>query len=178
MNAADPSPQRILVYGVTGSGKSHTARHLADIHGLPLVLADDLSWQPGWRQVEPQRQREMFAELADGDRWVFDTAYGIWLDIVLPRADLIVALDYPRWFSLQRLLRRTVRRMVTREKVCNGNVESLRQAFSSDSILIWHFRSFARKHRRIQAFTQDPAIAPTLVFRRSSGLERWLDELV
>jgi len=34
---------------------------------------------------------------------VLDTAYGAWLDVVLPRVDLVVGLDYPRWFFLQRV---------------------------------------------------------------------------
>lgn len=53
-------PQRILVYGVTGSGKSHAAQRLADIHRLPLVLADELAWKPGWQlhDSEPARPDE------------------------------------------------------------------------------------------------------------------------
>ncbi|MGB3828471.1 MAG: adenylate kinase [Ornithinimicrobium sp.] len=176
MSTTDPTPRRILVYGVTGSGKSHAARRIAELRGLPLVLADEVAWQPGWQQLEPERQREVFAALAAGDRWVFDTAYGIWLDVVLPRVDLIVALDYPRWFSLQRLLRRTGRRIVTREPICNGNAESLRMAFSRDSIIAWHFRSFPRKRRRIRTWAQDPASPPMRRFRRARHLNRWLDD--
>ncbi|BCW70380.1 hypothetical protein NicSoilB8_14240 [Arthrobacter sp. NicSoilB8] len=52
-----------------------------------------------------------------------DSAYGGWRDLVLARAELVVALDYPRWLSLSRLVRRTVRRIVTGPVVCNGNRE-------------------------------------------------------
>ncbi|MBA3782459.1 MAG: hypothetical protein H0X12_11490 [Nocardioides sp.] len=48
-----------------------------------------------------ERQRELIGDVVATDRWVLDTAYGAWLDVVLPRVDLNVALDYPRWFSLQ-----------------------------------------------------------------------------
>lgn len=174
MNTPPSAPQRILVYGVTGSGKSHAARRIAEIHGLPLVLADELAWQPGWRQVDAAAQREIFTRLVAGDRWVFDTAYGIWRDVVLSRVDLIVALDYPRWLSLSRLLTRTVHRMVTREPVCNGNVESVRQVFSRDSIIVWHFRSFTRKRRRIREWSSEPAGPPILTFGRPRDLDRWL----
>jgi adenylate kinase family enzyme len=68
------------VYGVTGSGKSTLARELARLHHVPLVLADELAWQPGWVQLPLAEQRELFSELAAGDEWVFDTAYGAWLD--------------------------------------------------------------------------------------------------
>lgn len=73
MNDAHPSPRRILVYGVTGSGKSQTATRLAGLHHLPLVLADDVAWQPGWRQVEPtvsQRPRPGLRRPQDLERWL------------------------------------------------------------------------------------------------------------
>ncbi len=175
MTLSGPTPQRILVYGVTGSGKSSGATRISEKFGLPLVLADEVAWQPGWQQVEPERQREIFTALAADEQWVFDTAYGIWIDVVLHRVDLIVALDYPRWFSLQRLLRRTARRMVTREPVCNGNFESLRMVLSKDSIIVWHFRSFPRKRRRIRAWATDPTAPPMHRLRRPRDLERWLE---
>jgi len=54
----------------------------------------------GARAAIPSRR---FAAVAAQDRWVLDTAYGAWLDVVLPRVDLVVGLDYPRWFFLQRV---------------------------------------------------------------------------
>ena len=109
--------QRILVYGVTGSGKSTAATRIADRTGLPLTLVDELTWQPGWVPVPEERQRHVFAEVVAEDRWVLDTAYGAWLDVVLPRVQLVVALDYPRWSSLQRLVRRTLMRPIDQRPV-------------------------------------------------------------
>ena len=62
------APHRILVYGVTGSGKSTLARELARLHNVPLVLADELAWRPGWIKLPPTEQRELFSELAAGDQ--------------------------------------------------------------------------------------------------------------
>ncbi len=74
---------------------------------------------------------------------MLDTAYGHWRDVVLPRTELIVALDYPRLVSLARLLRRALRRVVTRELARNGNRESHGQALSSQSVVARHFRCFS-----------------------------------
>lgn len=68
-----------------------------------------------------------------------------------PHAEVIVALDYPRWLSLARLLRRTWRRVRDSQPVCNGNIETWAQVFGRDSIIVWHFTSFARKRARIRA---------------------------
>ena len=76
--------RRILVYGVTGSGKSTAAQRIAARTGLPPTLADELTWAPGWVPVAEDEQRRRMAAVVAQDRWVLDTAYGAWLDVVLP----------------------------------------------------------------------------------------------
>ena len=132
----DPRPSRVLVYGVTGSGKTTLARKIGERLGLPWHSVDDLSWQPGWVPVAIDVQRATMTAICARQEWVLDAAYGAWLDIPLARADLVVGLDYPRWRSLGRLIRRTLIRTVTRTSVCNGNVESLRALLSKDSIVV------------------------------------------
>ena len=171
------SPSRILVYGVTGSGKSTLAPRIAARLGLPWHAVDDLTWQPGWVEVPADVQRELVTAICAGDAWVLDSAYGKWLDVPLARADLIVGLDYPRWLSLGRLLRRTASRVVRRTEICNGNRESLRVVFSTDSIVVWHFRSFARKRERMRRWHADPSGPPVLLFRSPASVHRWLGAL-
>ena len=168
-------PDRIVVVGVTGSGKSTLAARIAERTGLPYVPADDLTWQPGWVPVPDEEQRRRIAEVCAGQRWVLDAAYGKWGDIVLARTQLVVGLDYPRWLSLSRLLRRTFVRSVTRERICNGNVESVRQMFSADSIVRWHFTSFARKRQRIRAWEADPDGPAVVRLTSPRETRRWLE---
>lgn len=169
---------RILLYGVTGSGKTTLARRIGELTGVPSFSMDDeVGWLPGWRERPDEEQRRRVAELVEADGWVFDTAYSRWRDLVVPHVDLIVALDYPRRVSLRRLVRRSWRRVRTQEPVCNGNVESWRQLLSRDSILVWHFRTFAEKRAQIDAWEADPA-APQLVRLRSPAeTEEWLTAL-
>lgn len=102
------------------------------------------------------------------------TAYGHWRDVVLPRTQLIVALDYPRLVSLARLLRRTAKRVVGRELVCNGNRESLRQALSFQSIVAWHFRSYSRKRAHIVSWQADASAPPVVRLRSPRMADKWL----
>ncbi|OXM43204.1 AAA family ATPase [Amycolatopsis alba] len=167
-------PGRIVVYGVTGSGKSTLARELAERTGLPWHSVDDgLAWQPGWVPVPDDEQRRRVTVLVADDRWIIDGMFAKWRDLAMPRAELIVALDYPRWVSLSRLLRRTVVRCVTRRPICNGNVETLRGMLSRDSIVVWHFRSFARKRRTIRDWAADPAV-PVVRLTSPRAAKRWL----
>ena len=139
-----------------------------------MWLVDDLAWQPGWVLMPEDEQRRMFAEIAAGDRWVLDSAYGVWLDVVLPRADLVVGLDYPRWLSLQRLVRRSLLRVVDKRTVCNGNTETWRALVSRDSIVVWHFRSFTRKRTRMRTWAASADGPEVRLFARPRDLEAWL----
>jgi adenylate kinase family enzyme len=167
----------VLIYGVTGSGKTTLAAMLAERTGLPWHSVDDLTWRPGWVVVPDDEQRSKITEICAGERWILDTAYGKWREIPLARAEVIVALDYPRLVSLRQLLWRTLRRIVTRELACNGNVESLRMAFSRESIVLWHFQSFARKRGRIRAWAADPAGPAVIRLASPHATRRWLASL-
>lgn len=183
--------QRILVYGVTGSGKSTLCRELGEAMDLPWHWVDDLIWEPGWVQSPVDVQRERIAGICAGQQWILDSAYATWIDIPLESVQLIVCLDYPRWASFTRLLRRTFRRAMNQSVVCNGNIETLRRTLSRDSILIWHFKSFRRKRERMRAWAgleekrssnMNPECGKTapfqvLVFRSPRQTRKWLAEI-
>ncbi|HEY2793186.1 MAG TPA: adenylate kinase [Micromonosporaceae bacterium] len=168
---------RIMVYGVTGSGKSTIAAKIGQRLGLPYHSVDDLTWEPGWVPVPTEIQRERIAAICAEDAWVLDTAYSAWIDVPLARVQLIVGLDLPRWRSLSQLVRRTLTRAVTRELACNGNVERWRQIIHTDSILVWHFRSFKRKQRRMRQWAADESMPPVVLLRSRQEVANWLAEL-
>ena len=168
---------RILVYGVTGSGKTTMAQQIAVRTGLPWHAVDELTWEPGWVTVPADEQRRRIGAICAGERWILDSAYGAWLEVPMARVQLIVALDYPRWLSLGRLIWRTMRRALDSTPVCNGNTETFRQAFSRDSIIVWHFQSFARKRDRMRAWAADQSGPEVVRLTSPAAARRWLDGL-
>jgi adenylate kinase family enzyme len=158
--------RRILVYGVTGSGKSTLALTLGELTGIPATSVDDIAWSPGWVPMPTDEQIAYFDALTQGDEWLLDSAYGTWRDLVVERADLVVALDYPRLVSLGRLLRRTAARVVDQREVCNGNHERVRGLFARDSIVLWHFTSFRRKRAEIRRLASAISGPPVIRLRR------------
>jgi adenylate kinase family enzyme len=167
----------VLIYGVTGAGKTTLAQKVAERTGLPFHCVDDLTWEPGWVEVPAEEQRRRIAMICAGDRWILDSGYSKWIDVVLARVDLIVALDYPRWRSLARLARRTAARSIDRRSICNGNTESFRQMLSRDSILVWHVNSFARKRARMRAWADDPDGPAVVRLASPAATRRWLATL-
>ena len=169
---------RILVYGVTGAGKSTLARRIGERLGLPYHEFGLDGPLEEWRTVSEEIQRERVQAVCAGDAWVIDAAYGMWHDLVLERVDLIVGLDLPRWRSMGRLLRRSVLNIALRRPTCNGNRETFRQTFlDRESILLFHTQSFPRKSARMRRWQADPNVPETVLLTSPAEVERWLANL-
>ncbi len=109
--------------------------------------------------------------MAGHERWVIDGTFQRRIgDFVTSRLDLIVWLDLPLAMVLVRLLRRSLRRVLLRKALWNGNVETWRDAFfGRDSVLV----GAVRRHRR------DRRTPPqhTLRLRSPAEIARWLATL-
>lgn len=174
----EDSMNRIVVIGATGSGKSTLAALLAERRGLKLVELDDLHWLPGWVVNDD------FVRLADaataGDGWVVTGNYSRLRDVIWPRADTVVWLDYPFPLVFRRLLSRSLARIIDRKVICNGNTESWRKFFSKDSIMVWLFTSFPRHRKNFGEIFDNPALHPHITFlrlRSPGDTQRWLESI-
>lgn len=171
-------PKRILIYGVTGSGKTTLAAKLSEQTGIPWQEVDSLMWNPGWEMVPLDEQRRRMTEICARDEWILDAAYGKWIDIPLERVQLVIGLDYSRSRTLWQLLKRTISRCVDKKEVCNGNIETLKGMFSKDSILLWHFKSFDRKRKRMWSWKKGPTDFQVILFKNNTDLVIWQAEQV
>lgn len=176
------SARRILIYGVTGSGKSTLAEKLSALTEIPAHLVDEeLGWLADWTPRPVAEISAMVSEAVAADSWIFDSAYATFRDLVLPRTELILGLDYSRLRTLYQLVRRTRRRITSEEPICNGNIETWRSTLSKDSILSWHFKSFSRKRsvlRRLAATAAvDPASPRVILFKNPGQCAAWLRSL-
>ena len=169
--------RRVMIYGVTGSGKSTYAEKLSAKTGIPWHSVDELTWEPNWTEVPLEIQRARIETICSQGEWILDTAYAKWMDIPLARVQLIIGLDYPRWVSLSRLLRRCAVRIVDKKPICNGNRERLMNTLSRDSIISWHFKSFKRKRERTRLWEAQVTGPSVLRFTNPTDAENWLQEV-
>jgi len=108
------SPQRVVVVGTSGCGKTVFARLLAQSLACPCVELDELYWGPQWTPKPDLEFRRRVEAAAHAPRWVADGNYGRVRDILWPRATTIVWLNYSLHRVLLRALRRTLGRLITR----------------------------------------------------------------
>ena len=100
--------QRILILGRTGSGKTTLARELAAAIGMPHVELDVLYFGPNFSTAPLPVLRDRTRAAIAGDRWVTDGNKSAVRDLVWPRADTVIWLDYPLVVSLWRLGKRAL----------------------------------------------------------------------
>lgn len=172
--------RRIVVIGSTGSGKTTMARELAQRLGVPHVEMDALHWEPGWEMAPTDEFRRRIVEATAGDGWAIDGNYGKVRDLVWPRADTVVWLDYSMPVIMWRLWRRTLRRVFRREELWNGNRESFRGAFlSRDSLFIWALQTYRRRKHDYPRLLRQPEHAHLRLIRLTSprAADRWLAQI-
>ena len=98
--------ERIQIMGCSGSGKSTLARKLGEKTGLPVVHIDRLFWKSGWVESSKEEIDTKILAAAAGERWIMDGNYSRTLRHRLERCDLVVYLDFPRWFCVLSVIRR------------------------------------------------------------------------
>jgi adenylate kinase family enzyme len=165
------SPQRISVVGTIGSGKTTFARKTSRLLSAPHIELDALHWEPNWVEAPNDLFRERVKQSLQGDSWVVDGNYHQVRDIVWSRSDTVVWLDYPFRTIIARLARRTLRRILTNERLWNGNQEHLRGLFTRDSVFMWAIRTYRRRRRQYPILLSRPENLHLKVVRLRSPRE-------
>ena len=96
-------PERLLIIGNVGAGKSWLARRLSARSGTERTPMDRFNWEPGGHYVQ-RRKAAVLADVlavAEQDRWILEGVYG-WIAAALaPRASGLLWLDLP-WTDCRR----------------------------------------------------------------------------
>ncbi|MFE4543390.1 AAA family ATPase [Arthrobacter sp. NPDC056727] len=168
-------PFRVVVAGVSGTGKTTLAGRIAVIIGAPHIEIDALYHGPNWvpRESFLDDVRSMVAQ----DSWTTEWQYRAARPLVTERADLVVWLDLPFWTTtLPRLVRRTLRRRLRREILWNGNTEPpLRTFFTDpDNIVRWAISTHFKYRAKILALETAAPHVTVVRLRSQREVERWL----
>ena len=165
---------RVVINGVAGAGKTTLARELSRRWAIPWIDSDALFWEEDWQGASLDVFRARVEEATRGGAWVFDGNYGSARDIVWPRAQLLIWLDFPLHLTLRRVVLRSVRRSVTREPLGHGNVETWARTLSRDSVALHSLKAHAAQRRRVPEWIRGCPHLEVLRARSPRQLQAWL----
>lgn len=173
---------RIVVIGTTSSGKSTLAAKLAGKIGGDFIELDALHWEPNWIEAPDHIFRQRVTKVTQSEVWVAAGNYHVVRDVVWGRAEMAIWLDYPFHVVFWRLLTRTIRRSITKEKLFSDNVENFwthLKVWSQDSLFNWLFKTYwRRKQEYPKLFTQPENAHLKIVHLKSPAeTEKWLAKI-
>lgn len=155
------------------------ARALGDHLAVPYHEMDALHYVgPGWA-VDGEFAAKV-AAIVSSPAWVFDSfGYPEVRELLWERADTVVWLDYSRSVIMPRVLRRSLRRTLLRERVFGGNRETLAGWFRRDHPAWWAWSQHAARRAAIHRLVHDPRFAHLRVIRFGAPDEAaaWLYDL-
>ncbi len=169
--------KRISIIGM--GGKTTLARAVASEKGLSHIELDALYWKPNWGESTPQELKDKVTAAMETapDGWVSDGSYWSAMgDHLLRNVDMVISIDLPWRVGFWRMLKRSVQRAWTKDKICGDNVESWRKMFSRDAL--WVFWITNRKgiiHRNKRLATFLPAGVPVIHLNSASELDRFYE---
>lgn len=176
------SYKRVVVIGVTSSGKSTLSENLAKRFGHRFIDLDALHWEPNWQGAPPDVFRERVEKAIQTEKWIVAGNYHVVRDLIWTQAELIIWLDYSLLTVLGQLTRRTVRRWWNQELLWGTNREPFWQHFklwSEQSLFYWLFKTYWRRKREIPMLLSQPEHQhlKLIRFQAPNETQQWLENL-
>lgn len=126
---------KIVVVGVSASGKSTFSRKLGEKTGLPVTFMDAIMWLPGWNYVGDEAVVKRLDEISVQPQWIIE-GYIVTKarTFIFERADSIIYLDYSPLTSSWRYLKRWWKHRKNPRPELEGNPEKFSFKFLK---LVW-----------------------------------------
>lgn len=171
--------KRVVVIGVTSSGKSTLAERLARYFDLDYIELDALHWEPNWQSAPLDVFRQRVEKATQSEKWIVAGNYHTVRDLIWPNAEAMIWLDYSLGRVFWQLTRRTFRRWWTQELLWGTNHEPLGKHFklwSNESLFHWLFKTYWRRKREYPMLLSQPEYCHLnlIRFKNPRETEEWL----
>ncbi len=174
--------QRVIIIGVTSSGKSTLAEKIAKRFELNYIELDALYWEPDWQAAPLDIFHDRVEKATQAEKWIAAGNYHMVRDLLWSKAEAILWLDYSIWRVLWQLTRRSLIRWWTQELLWGTNREPLWTHFklwSKDSLYNWLFQTYWSRKREYPLLLSLPEYQhlKLIRFKNPKETEKWLEDL-
>ena len=174
--------KKIQIMGWSGSGKTTLAQKLSDKLAIQHYELDAIAFLPGWKIKQKQEIIKEIQPIVSQDSWILCGDYVGRLDgYTIKHAETILLLNYPFWLSQWRVIKRSMRRSLSKQLIWGTNRESFFKFwFSPSKSLLWinlrtrHKNGKNLHTQKIQKYKQKHKI---IECSSPKELEQWLTTL-
>ena len=116
--------KRILILGISGTGKTRFANKLSKKLNLPVVNLDSIFWKEDWIEQDETIVEELIVIELGKDRWVIEGYIEPLSAERIEAADTVIFLDFPGYLALWGGTTRALKHSRTpRPEMPTGNVD-------------------------------------------------------
>ena len=164
---------KISIIGFSGSGKSTLAKVLSKHYNIPALHMDSIHFLEGWRERDNKEFERIVKKFVDdNESWIIDGNYKSILPQRHDMSDLIIFLDYNRFFcyrSAKKRYKQNIGR--SRDDMASGCEEKFDKEFKQ--WLLYKGRTKQRRQRFLQICEKHPN---SLIFKNRKQLFKYYEE--
>lgn len=86
--------KKVLIIGISGTGKTWFARKLSDLLKIPVTHYDEFVWREDWREEDEKVVEKKLEEVIKKDKWIIEEFIHPSAKSKLKGADTVIYLDY------------------------------------------------------------------------------------
>lgn len=109
-------------------------------------------WNANWVESDDTEFIRKIKVIITYEKWVIDGNYSRFRNVFESKLDTIIILDYPFFFTLFRIVKRTFKRYIRNEQLWHQNTESLSMILSKESIVLWMLNTYFKEEKCIQKY--------------------------
>lgn len=174
-------PDRIHVFGASGTGTTSLGRLISDRHGHQHLDTDDFYWLPTdppfrEKRIPEERLRSLGDAMSKSKGWVLTGSLVGWGDPLLPLFELVVFLSVEPEIRLARLQAREVERYGADAIAPGGRLHEEHRAFM-EWATAYGTGGLEVRSRKLHEAWMHQISCPMIQLETSRPTERLLDEL-
>lgn len=174
-------PDRIHVFGASGTGTTSLGRLISSRHGHQHLDTDDFYWLPTdppfrEKRIPEERLRLLNPAMSESKRWVLSGSLVRWGDPLIPLFDLVVFLSVDPETRMARLHAREVQRYGHEAIAPGGRLHEDHRAFI-EWAAAYDEGGFELRSRKLHEAWMQKISCPIIQLEAIRPPDRLLDEL-